>query len=108
MDADAMSACISSRGEYSYHEPDADYVCTFCGVLDEDALIAELNRLRVEAAAHEQRGYCRAIADVHRRIATDVRSTAKHVPTDPRGRAAYRRGLRRVWDILGDLLEATQ
>lgn len=41
-----MSACISPRGEYSSHEPDSDYVCTFCGVLDEVALIAELNRYR--------------------------------------------------------------
>lgn len=103
-----MSACISSRGEYSFHEPDADYVCTFCAVLDEDAIFAELHRLRAEAAAHEQRGYCRAIADVHRRIAREARSTAKHVPAMTSVRAGYRRGLRRVFSILDELLAATK
>jgi hypothetical protein len=45
-----VSACISQRGEYSDHTPDADYVCTRCGVLDELALVAELNRYQAETA----------------------------------------------------------
>jgi len=56
-----MSACISRAGEYSDHVPDADHVCTRCGVFDEDGLIAarnaevaaltaERDRLREEAA----------------------------------------------------------
>lgn len=32
-----MSKCISPHGEYSDHELDTAYVCTLCGVLDEDA-----------------------------------------------------------------------
>ena len=45
-----MSACISMHGEYSNHipHPDANYTCVRCGVLDEDALIAERDRLRAE------------------------------------------------------------
>lgn len=46
-----MSACISQRGEFSSHEPDAEHVCTFCGVLDEDALIDELRRVRESVAS---------------------------------------------------------
>lgn len=37
-----MSVCISQHGEFGSHALDADYVCTLCGVLDEDALITEL------------------------------------------------------------------
>lgn len=54
-----MSVCISQHGEYSSHEPDADYVCKLCGVLDEDALIAELQALR--AANTELRDGVRAL-----------------------------------------------
>ena len=43
-----MSACISAHGEYSSHEPDDEFTCALCGVLDEDALRAELVRLRGE------------------------------------------------------------
>jgi hypothetical protein len=43
-----VSTCISRHGEYSDHTPDADYRCTRCHVLDEDALINELVRLRQE------------------------------------------------------------
>ena len=46
-----MSTCISSRGEYSGHETGSDYVCVYCGVLDEDGLIAELSRLRALVVA---------------------------------------------------------
>src|SRR5690606_16495416 len=41
-----MSACISSHGEYSAHEPDDEFVCRLCGELDERSLRAELARLR--------------------------------------------------------------
>lgn len=37
-----MSACISRHGEFSSHDLDALHACTLCGVLDEDALRAEL------------------------------------------------------------------
>jgi hypothetical protein len=40
-----MSVCISRHGEFSSHELDAAHTCTLCGVLDEDALRAELERL---------------------------------------------------------------
>lgn len=43
-----MSTCISKHGEYSEHEPNSDYVCGLCGVLDEDALIKELIEVRAE------------------------------------------------------------
>lgn len=43
-----MSACISRHGEYSEHTPDGEYTCQRCLVLDEDALRAELRRLRAE------------------------------------------------------------
>jgi hypothetical protein len=45
-----MSTCISERGEYSHHTPDDAHVCTRCHVLDEDAVIQELKRLREERA----------------------------------------------------------
>jgi len=45
-----MSTCISSHGEYGSHELDDTYVCARCGVLDEDALIAELQRHRADLA----------------------------------------------------------
>lgn len=41
-----MSACISSHGEYSAHEPDDESVCRLCGELDERSLREELARLR--------------------------------------------------------------
>jgi hypothetical protein len=44
-----MSTCVSRHGEYGAHTPDADYVCARCFALDEDALIAELHRLRADA-----------------------------------------------------------
>lgn len=43
-----MSKCISRHGEYSEHQLDQDHVCRRCSVLDEDAMVAELNRLRGE------------------------------------------------------------
>ena len=46
-----MSTCISHHGEFSSHEPNADYTCTLCGVLDEDALIFELQQARAELAS---------------------------------------------------------
>jgi len=46
-----MSKCISRRGEYSDHIPDADYICTRCGALDEDGMVNELRDLREERDA---------------------------------------------------------
>lgn len=45
-----MSACISREGEFSDHVDDDEYVCRRCGVLDEEALLGELRRLRAAAA----------------------------------------------------------
>lgn len=45
-----MSTCISSHGEYSSHEPDDEYTCRLCGVLDENAMREELRRLRAGSA----------------------------------------------------------
>lgn len=52
-----MSTCISKHGEFGFHTPDADHVCTLCGVLDEDGLIAELREARaaLPSAVHEER-----------------------------------------------------
>lgn len=52
-----MSACISKHGEFSAHTPDDDHICTRCGVLDEDGLIAELHKARaaLDRAIHEER-----------------------------------------------------
>lgn len=41
-----MSTCISRHGEFGSHELDDLHTCTLCHVLDEDALRAELSRLR--------------------------------------------------------------
>lgn len=49
-----MSTCISSHGEYSDHIPDDSYVCTRCSVLDEDAMLTELKRLRSQLAEAEE------------------------------------------------------
>lgn len=46
-----MSACISSAGEFGSHVLDDAYSCTRCFVLDEDALTAELLRLRAAIKA---------------------------------------------------------
>lgn len=46
-----MSKCISTRGEYSEHEPDDAHTCTYCFVLDEEALTAELRRFRAGVVA---------------------------------------------------------
>lgn len=43
-----MSGCISVHGEYSDHILDDLHTCTRCSVLDEDALRADLARLREE------------------------------------------------------------
>jgi len=43
-----MSTCISQLGEFGSHDLDDSYTCKDCGVLDEDALRAELQRLRRE------------------------------------------------------------
>lgn len=58
-----MSTCISSHGEYSAHKLDASYVCTRCHVLDEDALIAELERAR---------------AEIERQLVDDLRQADSH------------------------------
>lgn len=43
-----MSVCVSQHGEFGSHELDALHTCTLCGVLDEDALRAELVRVTAE------------------------------------------------------------
>lgn len=47
-----MSVCISQKGEFGSHSTtEGNYICDDCGVLDEDGIFAELERLReVEAA----------------------------------------------------------
>ena len=41
-----MSSCISSHGEYSEHEiTTAPFTCDWCGVFDEAAAMAEIDRL---------------------------------------------------------------
>lgn len=48
-----MSTCISRHGEFGSHTLDDSYTCTLCHVLDEDALRAELERLRRALVALE-------------------------------------------------------
>ena len=45
-----MSKCISGQGEYSEHVPDdaEEFVCGRCYVVDEDAMRAEIQRLRAD------------------------------------------------------------
>lgn len=50
-----MSACISSQGEYSSHEPDPDHYCRLCGAFDEAAVLAERDAARAEVAALRER-----------------------------------------------------
>lgn len=45
-----MSNCISRHGEFSEHHLDDSHTCTLCHVLDEEALRAELARLRAALA----------------------------------------------------------
>lgn len=61
-----MSACISQHGEYGEHTPDAEYTCALCGVLDEEALLAELRDLRTRAAEHDRQVAERAAAQALR------------------------------------------
>lgn len=58
-----MSACISRHGEYGEHTPDAEYVCTLCGVLDEATLLAELRDLRARGAEHDAQVAAKALRD---------------------------------------------
>jgi hypothetical protein len=44
-----VSTCISRHGEFGSHQL-VDYVCTLCGVLDEDAMVGELQQMRAELA----------------------------------------------------------
>src|SRR5690625_4282539 len=46
-----MSACISRHGEYSEHTPDGEYTCQRCYVVDEEAMRAEIERLRTALTA---------------------------------------------------------
>lgn len=50
-----MSTCISSHGEFGSHTSDGRFGCTRCGVFDEDAALAELDKTRGERddAQHE-------------------------------------------------------
>lgn len=50
-----MSTCISREGQYSAHETQpGQYICDRCGVLDEDGIVAEVERLtRWKAEATE-------------------------------------------------------
>jgi hypothetical protein len=45
-----MSACISARGEFGRHRNDARFTCTRCHVFDEDAALAEIDRLNALCA----------------------------------------------------------
>ena len=47
-----MSACISSRGEFSEHTTTlGNYVCDDCGAEDVEGMFAELERLRAAVSA---------------------------------------------------------
>ena len=48
-----MSTCISARGEFGSHDLDDEHTCRDCGVLDEDALRAELRELRAVPTARQ-------------------------------------------------------
>jgi len=48
-----VSKCISPRGEFSEHTLDADFTCADCLSIDEDALLAELHRLRAAITVNE-------------------------------------------------------
>lgn len=54
-----MSTCISRHGEYSDHEP-GDW-CPRCGAFNEDAIVAERDRLR--AAVERVRALSMSVAD---------------------------------------------
>lgn len=43
-----MSTCISKHGEYSEHDP-GDW-CPLCGTFNEEAIVAERDRLRANLA----------------------------------------------------------
>lgn len=45
-----MSTCVSGEGEYGAHILDADFSCTRCFTLDEDALLADRDQWRQHAA----------------------------------------------------------
>jgi len=58
-----VSACISWHGEYGEHEHGTadvheEFICSRCGAFDEDAALAEIERLR--------RGIDTDRADTHR------------------------------------------
>jgi hypothetical protein len=66
-----MSTCISRHGEYSSHELDDTFVCARCAMLDEDAIVAELQRLRQLKGAHMEmiRGANEKIEELRTQVA---------------------------------------
>lgn len=71
-----MSTCISTQGEYSTHTVDGRYGCTRCHVLDEDALFAELDRLKTELAkALDDRDFHKAACEATQAVADTMDST---------------------------------
>jgi hypothetical protein len=45
-----MSTCISSHGEFGWHECSVDFVCDYCGEFDREAAFAALNEANVKIA----------------------------------------------------------
>lgn len=82
-----MSACISRHGEFSEHSLDNSHTCTLCGVLDEEALRAELAQAR--SAIH--------IAD-----ATTGRRTAQRDQARAEAEKAHAAGFARAVAMLRD------
>ena len=66
-----MSTCISRHGEYSDHEP-GDW-CPRCGVFNEEAIVAERDRLTAENA------------ELRRVIAGELTRWDQQHQTDPEG-----------------------
>ena len=76
-------SCISRSGEFSEHKVNDEYVCTRCHVLDEDAIIEELHKVRNELATMKQ-----VHASVHKAEIAEVVREIVDLATDPNGPSA--------------------
>lgn len=98
-----MSTCISNHGEFSSHDLDGLHTCNLCGVLDEDAMRAELERLRSEAAKWEK-AYGDALTEIERLTADlnvrtgQLNGSREHVEEQPSQNVRYAAEIRKLLD----------
>src|SRR5690625_3313198 len=79
-----MSKCISGQGEYSDHTPgDEEFVCGRCYVVDEEAMQAEIERLRTALTA-DRPTVSETATEATERIARQIAATTAMTGLDAR------------------------